>query len=98
MCWYDSKDTSYSYLKGIPAKLVDVTGAGDTVISTLGYSLAKGYSFEKSLEYSNIAASRSVEQLGCGYVDFSAILGEDKGTYSKEGELWHQQELENIRV
>ena len=98
MCWYDSEDSSYSYLKGIPAKLVDVTGAGDTVISTLGYSLAKGYSFEKSLKYSNIAASRSVEQLGCGYVDFSGILSEIKGTYSKEGELWHQQELENIRV
>ncbi len=98
MCWYDSSDTSYSYLAGIPAKLVDVTGAGDTVISTLGYSLARGYSFEKSLKYSNIAAAKSVEQLGCGYVEFSEILKEVKVEYNEEAELWHQRELENIQV
>lgn len=44
-------------------KVIDVTGAGDTVISTLAIGLSIGESLEKSCELANIAAGLSVEKM-----------------------------------
>ncbi len=104
MRWYDKAERSYESVDAEPCKVIDVTGAGDTVISTLGYCLAKGYSFEESVRYSNKAASKSIEQLGCGYVNFDRDVYEPKNItewatkYSSEGEEWHQRELERIQA
>jgi len=104
MMWYDKLKASYVSVDAEPCKVVDVTGAGDTVIATLGYCLAKGYSFEESVRYSNKAASKSIEQLGCGYVNFDRDVYEPKNItewatkYSSEGEEWHQRELEKIQA
>jgi len=42
----------------------DVTGAGDTVISIIASSLAKGYSLEEACFYANIGASIVVQKIG----------------------------------
>ena len=100
MTWYDKAERSYESVDAEPCKVVDVTGAGDTVISTLGYCLAKGYSFKESVKFANSAAAKSIEQLGCGYVNFDRDLYfTDWSTrYNSEGEEWHQRELENIQA
>ena len=100
MTWYDKAERSYESVNAEPCKVVDVTGAGDTVISTLGYCLAKGYSFKESVKFANSAAAKSIEQLGCGYVNFDRDLYfTDWSTrYNSEGEEWHQRELENIQA
>lgn len=46
-------------------KEVDVCGAGDAFIATLGMCLAEGEPLEKSIGYSNKVASITVEQIGC---------------------------------
>ena len=101
MLWYDRSKHNitpeYTKIDAIDVTLKDVTGAGDTVISTLGYCLAKGYSFEQSINYSNVAAAKSVTQIGCGYVEFRDIETTEV-KYNEEALEWHRRELENIQV
>lgn len=49
-------------------EVVDVTGAGDTVLAMLGVSLVNGYSLDESLVLSNIAAGITVEKIGCVHI------------------------------
>lgn len=42
----------------------DVTGAGDTVISIIAASLAKGYSLEEACFYANVGASIVIQKIG----------------------------------
>ena len=48
--------------------VVDVTGAGDTVIAFLALSLSKGMSVVESAERANIAAGIAVTRLGCAHI------------------------------
>lgn len=54
--------------------IIDVTGAGDMVVSTLAYSLVVGNDIRKSVHYANKAAGLSVEQFGCGRVAYGEIF------------------------
>jgi D-beta-D-heptose 7-phosphate kinase/D-beta-D-heptose 1-phosphate adenosyltransferase len=45
-------------------EVYDVTGAGDTVISSLGYSLVKDDDISKAMEFANLAAGVVVGKLG----------------------------------
>ena len=49
-------------------EVVDVTGAGDTVLATLLFALANGLNLEESIELSNIASSIAVSRLGCAHI------------------------------
>jgi len=48
----------------VAREVYDVTGAGDTVIASLGYSLAIGKDIVSSLEFANLAAGVVVGKLG----------------------------------
>lgn len=54
-------------------KVIDVTGAGDTVISALAVSLSTGESLEKSCFIANVAAGISVSKLGNSTVSIKDI-------------------------
>ena len=47
-----------------PARVVDTTGAGDTLNGALAVQLAQGKSLKEALIYANTAASLSTEKLG----------------------------------
>jgi D-beta-D-heptose 7-phosphate kinase/D-beta-D-heptose 1-phosphate adenosyltransferase len=51
----------------------DVTGAGDTVLSTLCLSMASGLSMAVGIQLANIAATISIERLGCVQVTLPEI-------------------------
>jgi len=55
-------------------EIIDVTGAGDIVVSTIAMCLLMGNDLRKSVYYSNKAAGLSVEQLGCGRVKYGEIV------------------------
>ena len=48
----------------VAREVFDVTGAGDTVIASLGYCLAKGMDIESSMEFANLAAGVVVGKIG----------------------------------
>ena len=52
------------HIPTVKKEVFDVSGAGDTVIATLGACLANGYDIKKSVEIANIAAGIVVGKFG----------------------------------
>jgi rfaE bifunctional protein kinase chain/domain len=57
-----------------PDKVLDVTGAGDSVIATFTHFLNKGYEISKCLELANKAGGISVQYPGCYQVSEKELL------------------------
>lgn len=57
-----------------PVEIVDVTGAGDTVISTLALSVANGLSIEDSVSLANLAASIVVSRFGAASITLDEMV------------------------
>lgn len=51
----------------------DVTGAGDTVLSTISLGLANGLNIQQAAQLANIAAGLSIERLGCAQITLSEL-------------------------
>ncbi len=57
-----------------PVEIVDVTGAGDTVIATLALAVASGLSVEEAAQMANLAASLVVARFGAASVTLEEML------------------------
>ncbi|OUR65506.1 bifunctional heptose 7-phosphate kinase/heptose 1-phosphate adenyltransferase [Methylophaga sp. 42_25_T18] len=62
------RDQPEFHLPAIAKEVADVTGAGDTVISTIASVLAAGEDLEKAVTLANVAASIVVSKLGTATV------------------------------
>ena len=60
-------------LQASAREVYDVTGAGDTVIATVGVALARGFDLEDAAELANIAAGLVVEQVGTTPIRFADL-------------------------
>ena len=60
--------------KSNPRKVIDVTGAGDTVIALIGLMLALKFSVDESIEISNYAAGKVIGISGTASVNFSDLI------------------------
>lgn len=54
-------------------QVLDVTGAGDTVLACIAASLASHVSISEAIALANIAASVAIERVGCAQVSFDDI-------------------------
>ncbi|PHS29743.1 MAG: bifunctional heptose 7-phosphate kinase/heptose 1-phosphate adenyltransferase [Methylophaga sp.] len=70
------KDQPEFHLPAIAKEVADVTGAGDTVISTLAATLAAGEDLEKAVTLANVAASIVVSKLGTATVSGPELQAE----------------------
>ncbi len=57
-----------------PVEIVDVTGAGDTVISALGLAVANGLSIEEAINLANLAASIVVARFGAASASLEEMI------------------------
>lgn len=57
----------------VAREVYDVTGAGDTVLASLGYCLAQNLDIGKSLEFANLAAGVVVGKLGSATASLEEI-------------------------
>lgn len=83
----------------LPAKareVYDVTGAGDTVVSTLAVSLAGEQSLEDACVLANIAASIVVGKLGTSSVSPTEMAVALRGTHHLDGGVVSQQQLHHV--
>lgn len=64
---------THTHFKALARHVYDVTGAGDTVIATLGVTLAAGGNLFEATNISNIAAGFVVEELGTTTIDFNKL-------------------------
>jgi len=61
----------YGHIEDFPAlakEVVDVTGAGDTVLATLAVAYASGLELSRAIKVANIAASLAIEKIGCAHI------------------------------
>jgi len=86
------------HLPAIAKEVSDVTGAGDTVISTIASVLAAGESLEKAVTLANVAASIVVSKLGTAtvsgpelQVEYQRHQGENNTDHSFAGAVTLEQ-------
>jgi D-beta-D-heptose 7-phosphate kinase/D-beta-D-heptose 1-phosphate adenosyltransferase len=73
-----------------PVEIVDVTGAGDTVVSALALALASGLSIEEAIELANLAASLVVSRFGAAWVTLEEMAESLRGaTYGRKRYAQH---------
>jgi len=54
-------------------EVYDVTGAGDTVLATLGYALSSNYDIDQAVEFANLAAGVVVGKIGSATASIDEI-------------------------
>jgi D-beta-D-heptose 7-phosphate kinase / D-beta-D-heptose 1-phosphate adenosyltransferase len=64
-----------------PRQVCDVTGAGDMVLSALGYCVAAGVDWETAIELANLAGGLEVERLGVVPIMRQELLDEWRGAH-----------------
>lgn len=93
------KDKSPLHLRTHAQEVYDVTGAGDTVIGTIGAALSTHGDLENAVRLANLAAGISVNKLGASSVSIgelkSALLYHTLNTQSIVSEVNHLLELVN---
>jgi D-beta-D-heptose 7-phosphate kinase/D-beta-D-heptose 1-phosphate adenosyltransferase len=75
MCLYDGNEITH--IPSIAHDVYDVTGAGDTVISVLGFFLHRGHSLIDACNFANKAASIVVSRQGASSVTMKDLLGDN---------------------
>lgn len=75
-------DSAPLHFDAIAHEVFDVTGAGDTVIATLGVALAAGLDAAKAVEIANIAAGIAVGQIGTSAVTIDYLTNKIGGLVS----------------
>ncbi len=82
----------------VAREVYDVTGAGDTVLAALGYSLAKGESLFDAAKFANAAAAVVVGKVGAATATKEEILAYERAIYGKteESKLMSREELIEI--
>lgn len=66
-------DTTMRRFPTVAKEVYDVTGAGDTVIASLSYALASGYSIDEAAPFANHAAAVVVGKIGSATVTLDEI-------------------------
>jgi len=88
-------DTKLEIYPAVVRNVFDVTGAGDTVISAIGYCLACGYSIDKSAIFANLAAGVVVGKIGSATANIDEIINYsyDHNFSSSQDKIKSVQEL-----
>jgi bifunctional ADP-heptose synthase (sugar kinase/adenylyltransferase) len=68
--------THHSHIQSRPSNVIDVSGAGDTVIATASLMLAAGATPLQIAEVANIAAGQVCEHSGVVTVDLEKLIAE----------------------
>jgi D-beta-D-heptose 7-phosphate kinase / D-beta-D-heptose 1-phosphate adenosyltransferase len=93
IAWADQEGNA-SLFPCRPRQVCDITGAGDMVLSTLGYCLAAGADFPTAIEIANTAGGLEVERLGVVPLARKEIIAElSRGTETGEHKILPIEEL-----
>lgn len=90
-------DDSLRVLPTVAREVYDVTGAGDTVLASLGFALACGYTIDKAVKFSNLAAGVVVGKIGSATATLNEII-EYESSLNKSTSDSHIKSIEEIRL
>lgn len=86
-----------------PKEVIDVTGAGDTVLATICVALANGLDIKYGAQLANVAAGIAIERVGCARITLSELAVRlleydvDNKVFDEEHLFALQQALKNKR-
>jgi len=81
----------------VALEVFDVTGAGDTVLASLGFALACGYQIDEAVKFSNLAAGVVVGKIGSATATLNEIIVYES-SLNKSGSDAHIKTLEEIAI
>ncbi|CAA6819962.1 MAG: ADP-heptose synthase (EC / D-glycero-beta-D-manno-heptose 7-phosphate kinase [uncultured Sulfurovum sp.] len=81
----------------VAREVYDVTGAGDTVIASLGFSLACGYDIDQAVKFANLAAGVVVGKIGSATATLNEII-EYESSLNKSTSDSHIKTLKEIEL
>ncbi len=81
----------------VAREVYDVTGAGDTVIASLAFSLSCGYDIDKAVKFANLAAGVVVGKIGSATATLNEII-EYESSLNKSTSDSHIKTLEEIEA
>jgi len=79
----------------VAREVFDVTGAGDTVIGSLGFALASGYNIDEAVKFSNLAAGVVVGKIGSATATLDEII-EYESSLNKSTSHYHIKTFDEI--
>ncbi len=79
----------------VAREVFDVTGAGDTVLASLGFALACGYEIDDAVEFANLAAGVVVGKIGSATATLNEII-EYESSLNKSSSDEHIKTLNEI--
>jgi len=79
----------------VAREVFDVTGAGDTVLASLGFALACGYKIDDAVEFSNLAAGVVVGKIGSATTTLNEII-EYESSINKSNSDAHIKTIDEI--
>ena len=78
-------------------EVYDVTGAGDTILASLGFALGCDYNINDAVKFANIAAGIVVGKIGSSTASLDEIDNHEKNLYlSNESQIKSLDEISNI--
>ncbi len=92
------KDGKMQKIPTVAREVYDVTGAGDTVLAALGYSLARGKSLLDSAKFANAAAAVVVGKVGAATATKEEIKAYEMEIYGKKEESKIKTKEELIEI
>jgi D-beta-D-heptose 7-phosphate kinase / D-beta-D-heptose 1-phosphate adenosyltransferase len=78
-------------------EVFDVTGAGDTVLASLGFSVACDININQAVKFANLAAGVVVEKIGCATASFNEIIEYESSLHKSSSES-HIKSMEEISM
>lgn len=89
-------DDEVKIFPAIEQEVFDVTGAGDTVLASLGFMLAQNFKIEEAIKVANLAAGVVVRKLGSAYATWGEI--DELSSYKSgfEAKIKTLEEIKNL--
>lgn len=81
----------------VAREVYDVTGAGDTVLASLGFSLSVAYNIDEAVKFANLAAGVVVGKIGSATATLNEII-EYESSLNKSTSDSHIKTIEEIRL
>ena len=81
----------------VSREVFDVTGAGDTVLASLGFALASGYKIDAAVKFANLAAGVVVGKIGSAIATLNEVI-EYESSLNKSTSDEHIKTLDEITL
>jgi D-beta-D-heptose 7-phosphate kinase/D-beta-D-heptose 1-phosphate adenosyltransferase len=88
-------DNNLRTLPTAAREVYDVTGAGDTILASLGFALSCNYDIDSAVEFSNLAAGVVVGKIGSSTATINEII-EYESSLNKSSSVEHIKTYEEI--